>query len=232
MIKRPILGLALGGGGALGIAHIGVLKVLEREKIPIDLIVGTSIGALLGAAYGANPDAISLEKRVSEVLNPNGKEKAGLKLLGRLQWNDSLKPDFFHRVVRIAQKEIFLNLATFREALLSENDLHECIEAFLPDIDLKETSIPCAVTAVDLVSGRQVVLKHGRLIHAVMASCAVPGFMPPVRWDEMVLVDGAVVGPVPACPAKDEGADIVIGVVWMSNLVSLGLVASRTALTP
>jgi len=64
---RPKIGLALGGGGARGLAHIGVLKILEREMIPVDLILGTSIGALVGAAYAVNPDARALEKRVLEL---------------------------------------------------------------------------------------------------------------------------------------------------------------------
>jgi NTE family protein len=78
MNSRPQIGLALGGGGARGIAHIGVLKVLEQEKIPIDLIVGTSIGALMGGAYALNPDARTLEKKLTKVLDQIQKGKAGL----------------------------------------------------------------------------------------------------------------------------------------------------------
>ena len=101
MKSRPQIGLALGGGGARGIAHIGVLKVLEQEKIPIDLIVGTSIGALFGAAYALNPDALALEERLAGVLDPNQNGKSGLKRLGRVQWYESSKSDFIRRIVRI-----------------------------------------------------------------------------------------------------------------------------------
>ena len=83
MKSRPQIGLALGGGGARGIAHIGVLKVLEQEKIPIDLIVGTSIGALFGAAYALNPDALALEERLAEVLDPNQNGKSGIDSIYR-----------------------------------------------------------------------------------------------------------------------------------------------------
>jgi NTE family protein len=83
-------------------------KVLKQEKIPIDLIVGTSIGALVGAAYALNPDAEALERRLSEVLDPKENGKAGLKLLGKVQWDNSVKSDFLRRIVRIAQKEMFL----------------------------------------------------------------------------------------------------------------------------
>lgn len=164
MNKKLKLGLALGGGGAKGLAHIGVLKVLERNKIPIDMIVGTSIGALVGAAYAVRPDAVTLEKRVSEVLGSALKEKSGLKLLGLARWDEGKKADWFHRLMRIAQKEVFLSLAVFKNALLSVNDMRECVKAFISDIDLRETVIPYADTAVDLISGEQVVLKKGSLI--------------------------------------------------------------------
>ena len=123
MSRRPKIGLALGGGGAREIAHIGVLKVLEAEHIPIDIIVGTSIGALVGAVYALKPDAKALETRFSEVLNPKGNLNTGLKLIGKVQWDVASKSDFLRRIVRIAQKEIFLNFALFRNALLSTDEM-------------------------------------------------------------------------------------------------------------
>jgi NTE family protein len=211
MKVRSKIGLALGGGGARGIAHIGILKVFEREGIPIDMIVGTSIGALVGAAYAINPDAIALEKRISEVLGAKGKKSKGLKLLGRAQWDGDVKSDFLNRTVRIALKEMFLSYVIFKNALLSEIDLRACVEAFLDDIKIDDTSIPFAATAVDLLSGRQVLLSEGPIIQAVMASCAVPGFMPTIAWDDTILVDGGIVDVVPADPLKYLGADVVIG---------------------
>ena len=83
------------------------LKVLEKEKIPIDLIVGTSIGALVGAAYALKPDAKTLEARFSEVLDPKGNLNTGLKLLGKVQWDVGSKSDFLRRIVRIAQKKFW-----------------------------------------------------------------------------------------------------------------------------
>jgi NTE family protein len=109
----------------------------------------------------------------------------------------------------------------FKQALLSENDLRECIEAFVPDIDLRETAIPFVPTAVDLVSGKQIVFRQGSLVRAVMASCAVPGFMPAIKWGEMILVDGALVGAVPVHEAKIFGADVTIAVDVGSCLTKL-----------
>jgi NTE family protein len=212
MRRKTKLGLALGAGGARGLAHVGVLKVLEREGIPIDLIVGTSIGALVGAAYATNPDALALERRVSEVLDPHAKEKTRLKLLEKSYWDEDFKPDFVHRLARIVQKEMFLNLALFRSAVLSEHDLRMSVEAFVPDIAIEDTRIPFCSSATDLLSGKPVVLKQGPLIRAVMASCAVPGFMPSIKCEGRLLVDGGVIDVLPAMPAKENGADVVIGV--------------------
>jgi NTE family protein len=174
--------------------------------------VGTSIGALVGAAYAANPDALALARRVSEVLDPHAKEKTRLKLLEKSYWDEDFKPDFFHRLVRIVQKEMFLNLALFRSAVLTEHDLRASVEVFVPDIAIEDTRIPYFSTATDLLSGRPVVLKQGPLIRAVMASCAVPGFMPSVEWEGTVLVDGGLIDVLPAIPAKENGAEVVVGV--------------------
>jgi NTE family protein len=129
---------------------------------------------------------------------------------------------------RIVGKEMFLSLAILRNALLSENDMRDCVAAFLPDIDLEDTLIPFAAAAVDLVSGEEVLLTQGQIIPAVMASCAVPEFMPPIKWGERILVDGGVVDAVPAGPAKREGAGIVIAVDVGACLASH--VSLRTAL--
>mgnify|MGYP005846843587 CR=1 FL=1 len=212
MTGKAKIGLALGGGGARGLAHIGALKVLEREGVPLDLIVGTSMGALVGAAYAVEPDAKALEKKVIDFLLEGGKRSAGFKRLGKLQPFSPQKAGFLHRVARVAEKHVFLSFAILKKALVSEEDMHALMAVFLPDMDLKDTLIPFAASTVDLVTGKEVILKVGPLIPAVMASCAVPGFMPPVAQDGMVLVDGAVLDPVPVEAAKAAGAGVVIAV--------------------
>ncbi|MBW1699968.1 MAG: patatin-like phospholipase family protein [Deltaproteobacteria bacterium] len=212
MWGKQKIGLVLGAGGARGVAHIGVLKVFQSEGIPVDLIVGASIGALVGAAYAVNPDSFALEQRVCKVLSDKEAQNPGLKRLQRIHRPDPPQSDLIHRLARIAEKEVFLNLAIVRNALLSEKDLRECVEVFLPDMEATDTAIPFAATAVDLVSGREVILDQGSLVRAVMASCATPGFMPPISWNEMLLVDGGIVGNLPIEPARTMGADLVIGV--------------------
>ncbi|MBW2017216.1 MAG: patatin-like phospholipase family protein [Deltaproteobacteria bacterium] len=212
MDTRPKIGLALGGGGARGFAHVGVLKVLEREGIPVDLIVGTSMGALVGAAYALKPDAAALEARISEFFADEAPQNRGLRRLEKIHPFNLAKTNFMHRLVRIAEKHLFLSLAMLKKALVSEEEVRETLRVFLPDVDTDQTTIPYAAVAADLVSGRGVVLREGSLIEVVLASCAVPGFMAPVRREEMILADGAVVERIPTNPATFLGAEIVIGV--------------------
>jgi NTE family protein len=212
MAYRAKLGIALGGGGARGIAHVGVLKVLERENIFPDFIAGTSIGALVGAAYAANPRIDKLEKKVIEVLAPDSPNKIPLQNLDWVNWQESLKPNWISRLTRTMHKEMFLLLAVLRTAVLSVDDLRACVEAFLPAIDIAETAIPFAAVTTDLITGRQVVLTEGPIITAVMASCAVPGFMPPIHLNGKILVDGGIVNTLPADVVRAAGAQTVVGV--------------------
>ncbi|MBW2437559.1 MAG: patatin-like phospholipase family protein [Deltaproteobacteria bacterium] len=212
MGKRIKLAVTLGGGGARGLAHLGVLKVLERNKIPIDMIVGTSIGALVGAAYATTPDAEALKQRVFEIIESDGDHPKGLKLLSRMQWDDNTKNDWLNRIYRFAQKEVFLSMAMFRNALFSIKEMRDTVEDFVADINIEQTSIPYTALAVDLYTGEQIILNQGRLIEAVMASCAVPGFMPPIPWNGRLLVDGSVANPLPADLIGNIGADVIVAV--------------------
>jgi NTE family protein len=212
MGERSKIGLALGGGGARGLAHVGVLKVLEREGIPFDLIVGTSMGAIIGAAYAIEPNAALLERRVLNFFQPERGQNRKLKLLEKLDWPHPEKSDLFRQFMEFIGKEIALNLILVRKALFSEKDLRRLLRAILPEIDLRDTKIPFFAAAVDLISGRKIILDRGSIINAVMASCAVPGFMPPIPLDGMILVDGGVIEALPCLAAREKGAEFVIGV--------------------
>jgi NTE family protein len=157
----------------------------------------------MGAVYAANPDAPALVKQVSEVLDPRSKKEICLKWLERSYWEENFKPDVLHRIVRIVQKEYFLSLALFKSAVLSEQDLRMTVEAFVPDIAIEDTRIPYCAIATDLLSGRPVVLKQGSLVRAVMASCAVPGFMPSIDWHGKLLVDGGLVHMIPVTAVRN-----------------------------
>ena len=210
--KTPAWGLALGGGGARGITHVGVLKALEKAGRVPDVIAGTSVGALMGGAYACRPKAADLENLLANALAPESGESKPLRLAARLNWEDSAEASLLNRVVQSFRKEIFVGLALFRSGVMSTEDLRRGVAAFLPDVDLAETRIPFTATAVDMLTGRPAWLRRGPIIEAVMASCAMPGYMPPVPVGDALLMDGGIASLIPAAAARAAGAEIVVGV--------------------
>ncbi|MBM3199663.1 patatin-like phospholipase family protein [Candidatus Woesearchaeota archaeon] len=162
MKKRPKIGLAIGGGAAYGLSAIGVLRVLEEYKIPIDIISGTSIGAVIGALYASGMRSFSLE---DEVLST--------------QWRELL--DFI-----LPEK-----------GLVSGKKVEEHIRELINNKTFEELDIPLLITAVDIVEGKEVVFYKGDVATAVRASISIPGVFTPVEMDDLILVDGGVLDPIP-----------------------------------
>jgi len=208
ILRRPKkVGLALGGGGARGLAHLGVLQVLEEQGIKPDLIVGTSMGAILGGAYAQEPDAGALTAKVIQYLQTREEEEelAARRVLrapsGRLSlWANSLLQYYY------------LTRDLKRSALLEEEPLRRMIAALLRDEPIELTEITFAAVAVDLLSGEAVLLDRGPIRSAVEASAAIPGVFPPVRLDNKLLVDGGVSSLVPVEEAYAKGAKWVVAV--------------------
>lgn len=180
--KRPVIGLALGGGGPKGLAHIGVLKTLEKNNIPVDLIAGTSAGSIVGAFYAARRNIAEIE---DYIMNKNW-----LAMLSILA-DPSLRSGLFQG--RRAQ--------AFLEGYLGKDNLR-----------FSDLKMPFQAVSVDLGTGKAVSMGEGPVIPAVLASCAVPMLFKPVRIGDRLLVDGGVTSPVPVETARRMGADIVIAV--------------------
>ena len=178
MRRKLRLGLALGSGSARGWAHIGVIRALEERGIKPDLVCGTSIGALVGAAYAAG-ELDRLEQWV-----------------GGLAWTT---------VVRLMD-------LTWRGGLIRGNRLFTLFRTIFQDQEIDDLPIPYGAIATELYSGRELWLRHGKLLDAVRASCAMPGLFTPVLRDNVVLVDGGLVNPVPVSMCRALGAELVIAV--------------------
>ena len=205
---RPRVGLALGGGGARGVAHIGVLKVLERHNVPIDFIAGTSIGAMIGGAYALSPNAAQLEEKVRKFVQSEAYEKSGLQFL-------TLKApaeNFWAQISRSVRERIVINLAPSKSSVVSSLRMRSIVEFVLPEARIEQARIPLAIVATDLGSGEEVVFRDGDLRQAALASASIPGFLPPVEFDHTILVDGAVTSPVPVETAARMGADVIIAI--------------------
>jgi len=223
-IRRLKIGLALSGGGARGLAQIGVLKVLEREKIPIDCIAGTSMGGILGGLYAAGYSTEELEKiaketnwndlltdtppRLSLFLSQR-EEKEGSLFQFRL---NGLKP-YIPTALTSGQKltNLFTNLA-MRADLTSEWFKK-------PYSSFDNLKIPFRAVTTDLVTGERVVLNSGDLALTLRATMTIPLAFSPVEMGDKLLVDGGLVEPIPVQVAKDMGADVVIAVNTVSTLL-------------
>jgi len=208
--KKKRIGLALGGGGARGLAHIGVLMVLEREGIPIDLIVGTSIGALVGGAYASGINSDELQKKVGEYLNSTEFQSSAMKGFEAAHAQGEI--GLTQKIQTYLRNRFYLIQAMFKPGILSNEEFQTTINYFIPDIQIEETRIPFRAVATDLVSGEQITFSEGPLRQAVMASCAVPGAIAPFKEGERLLSDGGIICLVPSSVARQEGADIVISV--------------------
>jgi len=210
MRKARKIGLALGGGGARGLAHIGVMKVLEREKITPDIIVGTSMGAVVGGALASGMKVEELEERLESFLESNLYQSSELKAMGDAE--SGAEQSLSRRIQSYFKTKIRLAQGIFRASILPIREIEEFIEFFVPDIQMEETVIPFRAVATDLLSGECVVLKRGSLRRSVLASSAVPGALPPVEIDGRQLSDGGIICVVPTRCAREEGADVVIAI--------------------
>ena len=210
-IQRKKVGVALSGGGAKGMAHIGVLKVLERAGIPVDIVTGTSMGSIIGGLYsiGYNANALDSMVRVQD-----------------WAYLISDREDLRNQSLSDRKKQYTYLFTTEKPAGKSNRDrggliqgkhlselFHRVCTGYTDSLDFsKDLPIPFACVATDIMTNTEVVFHQGRLPQAMRASMAIPAAFSPVRIGNMVLVDGGMRNNYPADIAREMGADIVIGV--------------------
>jgi NTE family protein len=206
---KPKIGLVLSGGGAKGLAHIGVLKVLEEAGIHVDYIAGTSMGSIVGGLYAIGYNASELEKIV---LN--------------LNWIALLNDDINRKSLPVDEKDelgryiVSFPVKNLRPALPSGMKEGQNISIILSRLtwavkdvnDFNKFPIPFHCIAADIVTGNEVVIENGYLPDALRASMAIPTIFTPVEWENKLLVDGGIINNFPADRVKEMGADIIIGV--------------------
>lgn len=201
--------LVLSGGGARGLAHLGVLKVLEKENIKFDMIVGCSFGALIGGMYAQTPDASELEQRLRKFRRTEHFKNLGVRALRKpaLQSDDFLK-----QFARNLRERVLLNVIVNRISVLKQDRLINAVNYLVGNGTIEDTTIPFACNATDLVSGKGILLTKGDIREAIAASTTIPGYFPPVETDNQRLVDGAVTHNLPVKYAKALGATFTIAV--------------------
>jgi NTE family protein len=224
------VGLVLGGGGARGIAHIGVLKVLERERIPVHAIAGTSMGAIVGGLYAAGYSADELEQ-----------------VIHAIDWRDALRDGPPRADLPMTRKEESLRVLADIEmgfgdgrfklprGVLQGQNLQMLLQRLFMRVgevrDFDALPIPFRAVAADIATGETVVFAHGDLPDVVRASMSVPAAFQPIRIDGRLLVDGGIVDNVPVGVARAMGATHLIVVDVSEPLLDEDNLNSPLAIT-
>jgi NTE family protein len=208
---RPTIGVAFGGGGARGAAHVGVIRVLEELQIPVDYVAGTSMGSIVGALYALGLDAAEIETELEAVdwgdlfvdrmprrNRPMRRKEDDRASFFPLEWGWKRGGLQTPRGVIAGQKFPFA---------FGTPGLHSAGHAGFDDLP-----IPYRAVATDLETGERVVLDRGNLLRAVRASMSIPGIFPPVEHEGRLLVDGYLASNVPVDAVRAMGADIVIAI--------------------
>ncbi|MCF7488206.1 MULTISPECIES: patatin-like phospholipase family protein [Vibrio] len=217
--KRPTVAVVLAGGGAKGAAHIGVLKALEEMQIPVDYITGTSMGAYVGGLYATGMSADEIESFIYTVdwnrgyrdrVNRSDRRVRDKEYEDRYQLNTDLGLGWGEIKARkgVVQGQNMLRI------------LRETTGNLSPLDSFDNLAIPYRSVATDIIDLEEVVIDHGHLVDAMMASMSVPGALPPYEVDGRMLVDGGVTNNMPVDVARAMGADIVIAVDISTNYKS------------
>ena len=203
-VRPPVL--ALGGGGARGFAHLGVLQVLDEQGLPVRAIAGTSMGAVIGAMYcsagSAEPVIDAWRRAIEEDLVPPVRT---MKRIPEAHQHE-------HPLVQVARKlrnRIVVSFAVNRATMLDDKDLVRAFEVLIPDIAIEDLPRPFVAVATDLESGDEVRIHEGSLRNALKASSAIPGVLPAVQFNGRLLVDGGVVAEIPVEAAQALGWPVV-----------------------
>ncbi len=226
---RPRIGLVLGGGGAKGAAHIGVLRVLDELRVPVDCVAGTSMGALVGGTFASGMPPQEIEETV---LGINWSRTVGAEgLRDRTPIQRKLAGITYTNSLDIGLKDGSLKVPS---GLLKTQDIEDVIRGLVADArytrDFDDLPIPFRAVATDMLGGDMVVLGSGDLSVAMRASMAVPGAFSPVVLDGKVLSDGGMMRNLPVDVARDLCADVVIAVSLASPPPKLEDLAAATSL--
>ena len=208
--------LALGGGGARGLAHIGVLKVLQSEKIRITGIAGVSMGAFIGAMYAYYMDATEIEEIFKKFLQSQFHKKFSKTFF--LLSEDANSYQAPSRIIKkLGRGYVYLKAAS-KKGIFSQTILRETIDFLLPDISFSDLRIPFVSVSSDLKSGQSVIFKNGKVRHAVVASSLIPGIVEPLESGNSILTDGSTTEVVPVKAASEIFHGTVVAVDVSMNL--------------
>jgi NTE family protein len=209
--NRPCIALVLGGGGAKGGAHIGVIKALEERNIPVDLVVGTSIGAFVGGLYATGQNSEQITRHFQQADWNSGYrdslDRSDIPMRRKRQLDEfQMHVDLGVSGKGVSLPQGFIQGQSMKTLLDSMLGIYPNFESF------DQLSIPFRAVAADAETGEQVVLAYGDVATAIQASMSLPGIVRPIVHEGRILVDGGIANNIPISVAKDLGANLVIAV--------------------
>ena len=187
-LMGTLVGLALGSGAAFGFAHVGVLKVLEREQIPVDIIAGSSIGALIGSMWAGGVDSKALEQIALDL----DKKTAFFKLIG------------------------FQDISVAHHGFFKGDQVCRFLRNYLGQKTFRKLNLPVKIVACNLFTGEELIFDEGDVVEAIRASISIPGIFRPVNYGNQHLIDGGVIDPLPVKVLARYGVKKIIAVNVLS----------------
>ena len=218
-MTMPLLGIALGGGGVRGAAHVGVLQEIDSAGIKIDRIAGVSAGAVIGCLYAYSQDAKWIEDHFRNIWS--SRSLSGLT--SKTFFDNGSTKSFIGAVKRTLTDYVIALISLHRNSLIKNDQLREILELLVPVNNFDQLKIPLKIISTDITSGKDLISEEGNLIDALIKSCSIPGIMEPVIEGERVIVDGGVSMPIPISPLLeicDVTVAVDIGVYKFDNLMN------------
>lgn len=214
--RRRSAVVALGGGGARGLAHLGALEAIMQTEIRPERFVGVSIGALIGAICAMDTDVRRIHSRVIGFLTSADFRRHQEQLFGSTGVSDENRSSgvmaWYDRAKYLYSAHRRLTRAVTQQSLMPGLVLSTSIAELVPDIEFSDLSIPLSIVAADLRSGHSVVLESGSIRTAIQASMSLPGIFPPVEHNGMLLCDIGVIDSIPSSVASAYGTDMTIAI--------------------
>ena len=206
-MTMPLLGIALGGGGVRGAAHVGVLQEIDSAGIKIGKIAGVSAGAVIGCLYAYSLDGKWIEDHFRKIWSSQSLSGLASKTF----FDNESTRSFVGGIKRSLTDHVIALMSLHRNSLIKNDQLREILELIVPVGNFDQLKIPLKIISTDITSGEDVISEKGNLIDALLKSCSIPGIMEPVVEGERVIVDGGVSMPIPISPLADS-CDVTVAV--------------------
>ena len=198
-MTKPFLGIAFGGGGVRGAAHIGVLQVLHKAGITAEIVSGVSAGSIVAAMYAMNLDPFWVENKFREIWESDSFQKASRSII-----SNGNRKSLFNKITKIFVNHIIAIMSLHKKSIIKNKQLEEALNSLFADIHFKDLKIPLKVVATDINSGKDIVYDRGSLVDAILQSSSIPGVLEPIFKEKKIIVDGGVGMPIPVSVIKNH----------------------------